>query len=473
MSNKINPVAIYENIQVKYTFFTDKDTSTQYIANGLNIKPFKDKIDKTIDNYIYEKHHTIQPIPKGVANLLSNVADNNVIKTYIRTAHIDDYYYYKCDNDNIIKIGSGRWDKSVKDVVYFRPSNLTTNQVKPLKSDISLYDELLDIRLTKSERILLMGALVAGIINDINHPIINIVGDAGVGKTMLGVHILDIVDPSESRELGSLNSDANLKLTLSNRICAGFDNLSNLTQSQSDILATSSTGGSDTKRVLYSDNNMITTVYNCMVVVTGVDDTFRQPDILSRTLHIHLQNGDKLTMNGQGFKYDIERIPYILGAIFDNLVYYIDNKDSITTPSQIRLDDWYYVTLLTAINNGFTKEEVDNAFKINSDRNIDQVISSSIIGKWIIDNVTTNCPFVGKIKTLYQALKDDCGGKPPYKTPATLGKALKKITPQLENIGYVISDKDTNTNIFRIEFVGNLIQIEDDIVFNMDDQVGF
>lgn len=468
--NKINPVDIYQNIQLKYKFFTDKDTSIQYIANGLKLSPFRDKIDKIIDTYILEKYETIQPVPKGIANLLSVVADNNNIKTFIRTAHINDSYYYRCSDNSIIKIETNQWDLNKKDIVYFRPSNLTTDQVLPIKSDCRLYDELLDIRLSKSERILLMGALVAGIIDDINHPIINIIGEAGVGKTMLGVHILDILDPSESRELGSLNSDESLKLTLSNRIVTGFDNLSNLTQTQSDILATASTGGSNTRRKLYTDSDMITTVYNCMVIVTGIDDTFRKPDILSRTFHIHLDVGDKLIVNGQAFKYDINRIPYILGAIFDNLVYYIKNRDAITSASPIRLDDWYYVTLLTAINNGFSKEDVDIAFRINNERNVDQIVASSIIGKWIVDNITITTPFVGTMTGLYNAIKRDCGGKSPYKTTNTLGKALKRIEPQLGGLGYVISEKNTRTNIFRIELVGSMIE---NYGFEIDDSLGF
>ena len=466
MTDKIYPTDVYENIQIRYNFFTDKDTSQQYISDGLKVIPLKDKINKIIDKYVYDTYHAITPMPKGVATLLSGIADNNITKTYIRTAHIDDYYYYKCDDNTIIKIGANYWDKSINDVVYFRPSNLTTDQILPIKSNCKLYDELLDIRLTKSERILLMGALVSAMIDDIAHPIINITGDAGVGKSILGVFIKDIIDPSQSRELGSLGTDKNLKLTLGNNICYGFDNLSHLTQSQSDILATASTGGSSDERVLYSDNEMISTVYNCMVITTGVDDTFKKPDILSRTLHIHLKNGDKVNINGKSFSYNLERIPYILGSIFDNLAYYIANRDTITSPSLIRLDDYYYVTLLTAINNGFSKDDVDKAFKINLDRNINQIITSSTLGSWIINNINIQKSFSGKMSNLYAIVNRE---SKVYKTPATIGKELNKLTPHLFDIGYIIGDKNTNTNIFTINYVGSMIYPKSNDGFDMGD----
>ena len=126
-------------------------------------------------------------------------------------------------------------------------------------------------------------------------------------------------------------------------------------------------------------------------------------------------------------------------------------RQIFTGKSPIRLSDYYWVTVLVAEYNGITKEEVDIAFKINQIVNINQVINESVLGSWIIENVTDK--WVGSSSDLLNELR--FSGNCPYKTAIGIGKELKRIKIDLEQLGYKIGNKDTHTKKYSIIYSPN------------------
>lgn len=444
-------VDIVEGINEKSILYYDIDLGSPFIIYNDQCEEFYDNINQIITSYTYNRYKSATKYKLDIKDILERQAKDRKIKTYIRTAFVDDCYYYKLHNDQIIKVASNGW-KEVgldKDII-FRPSDFSGDQVKPIKSDKNLFELFDNLLITKEEKILLIGVIVAANIDNINHPVLNITGDHGSGKSTISRYIKNIIDPNNGDQLSTIGTEKDLILELSNNICVAFDNLSNLKQSQSDIIAKAATGGGIKIRTLYKTAKMQSVVFNTTVIINSINDTFKQSDILDRTVKIELNRLNKFD-NVNVFDND-EKIGKILYCVFDYLSQYLKNKEIglyKDTKSPIRLSDYYNVTLTAAKCCGFSKVDVDKAFKHNKKKNVDQGLLKSVIGSWILENVDEDNSLCLTSSELFKLLNKE-SYKNPYSNPTSLGMNLNKIRVNLFDSGYFLSDKDTNTKKYTI-----------------------
>lgn len=454
---KFNINDIVEGISNTCTLYHDEDMGIPFIIHKNKCKDFEDEINSIIAVYVYDNYRSGVRYKQDIKDILYARAEDRRIKTYIRTAHVSNKCYYKLNTREMIEITEDGWVKVPhgKNVI-FRPSDLATGQIDPIGGG-NLYKLLDNIQISKEEKILLIGALVSAMMEDVNHPILNITGAHGSGKSTISNYIKSIIDPNGSSGAGGMSNEKDMILALSNNICYIFDNLSHLTQGQSDILARAATGGGMDMRTLYKTSKMQRVVFNLTVIINSITDTFTQSDILDRTIKIELQPLTKWA--GSDILKDTPKIAQVVGAIFDNLVYVLKNRDKYTgEPSPVRMSDYYYITLLVGEYNNFTKEEVDNAFTLNTNKTLEQSIASSTIGEWILENITPDKPFHGTTSELFDLINS-----PLYKKPQSLGSALSKIKPNLSKIGFLITDKNSKTKKYEIVALGDL-DLNDPIV---------
>jgi len=109
-----------------------------------------------------------------------------------------------------------------------------------------------------------------------------------------------------------------LAIAVSNTWLAAFDNLSSVVPWFSDCLCRLSTGAGFATRELYSDRGEVIITAQRPVVVNGIEEIVTRPDLLSRSIIIHLPEidpGDR--RDERTFWSDFETIrPALLGAIF-------------------------------------------------------------------------------------------------------------------------------------------------------------
>lgn len=447
-SDKISPKQIIDEMENEWYFCYDVIMQLPLmVKDGVSID-FTDKIAQKIDTYCNDVYGIPSPFAVQIKNVLLDRCENNKQKTYIRSAYINDICYYKLNDINMIIIDKNGWKitKNQNDLI-FRDVGVYP-QVIPKRGKVSLYNLFEMSRLTKWEKILYMGAHVSAFIEYIDHPIININGDHGCGKSAEAKNAISVIDPDGGLELNIWDTKNNFVVALDKRIMFGLDNLSHITTEQSNLFCMVSTGGGIVKRELYHNTKTLNIQFRATLIITSIDDIFKEPDVLDRCVHLNINKDDK---KAGSFKFDPKVIPYKLGAILDCLVYYLNVKDEYkkTIISPIRLDDFYYVTLATAILNGFNKSDVDEAFRLNEMNNMNQLINSSLVGVYIMSEITQSKPFEGNMTLLNETMAAEMYGSKPYKSSINLSNNLNKILPALKNYGFEKIDIDSRRN-FRI-----------------------
>lgn len=445
-----NLKSIVEGIYNDSIIYKDSESGRLFIIYNNKCLEFTDNINAVITSWVYEKFGTPTKWKHDIRDILTMRAENNIKKTYLRTAFIDNNIYYKLNENEMIIVNGDGWNiKEIDlDKVIFRPIDIQKENVKPVGGK-KLYNLLNILPINKNEKIMVMGMLVGSLIENINHPILNITGDHGSGKSTISTFLKQLIDPVSGDGRSALgDNDRELSMALAQNTIYVVDNISNLTQRQSDIFAQAATGGAIDVRELYKTSKMIRVIFRPTVIINGINDTFRRADILDRTIRIQLER-IKGGWNSNSILEGNE--PETFGAILDNLVYVMKNINKLNGKSPIRLSDYYWVTVLVAEYNGITKEEVDIAFKINQIANINQVINESVLGSWIIENVMDK--WVGSSSDLLNELR--FSGNCPYKTAIGVGKELKRIRIDLEQLGYKIGNKDTHTKRYSIIYSPN------------------
>lgn len=94
-------------------------------------------------------------------------------------------------------------------------------------------------------------------IPDINTPILLLSGSHSTSKTTTARKIKSLVDPAVVDVISVPSKEDDFAAALSNNYLVVFDNSDKINRKASDLLAIACTGGYTSKRMLYSDNNLV------------------------------------------------------------------------------------------------------------------------------------------------------------------------------------------------------------------------
>lgn len=165
------------------------------------------------------------------------------------------------------------------------------------------------------------GWLAAAAFADIARPMPFLIGTAGSGKTSRGVALVSVLDPRD--ELGgSLGKDERDALVAAGaRFIAAWDNITNVSLETSNFVCRLVTGGSDERRVLYSDDDVHVRAIRRTGVVTALSLPMLEADALERIIPLHCEPiaaGDRVSETGLRTAF-AEAHPVILGAVLDDV----------------------------------------------------------------------------------------------------------------------------------------------------------
>lgn len=166
------------------------------------------------------------------------------------------------------------------------------------------------------------GWLAAATFSDIARPLLFAIGTAGSGKTSRGLALVSVLDPRD--ELGgSLGKDERDALVAAGaRFVAAWDNVTNVSLETSNFICRLVTGGSDERRVLYSDDDVHVRAIRRTGVVTALALPMLEADALERIIPLHCEPiaaGDRASESGLRAAF-AEAHPVILGAVLDDVV---------------------------------------------------------------------------------------------------------------------------------------------------------
>jgi hypothetical protein len=327
---------------------------------------------------------------------------------------------------------------------------------------------LLNIQ-NEDDRLLVKVKILSLFIPDIAHPILDLHGDQGSGKTTGYRLIKRLVDPSRP-ELLTLHKDRNEFIQqLSHNYVAFYDNVKHVPSWLSDEACKAVTGIGHTKRALYTNDDDVVYEFKRPLGFNGINISLSEPDALDRTLLIRLERiprNRRKTDSEVLEEFDL-LLPGLLGFIFDTLSKALSIKPTIQLIECPRMAEFAHWGEAIAQALGYPPMQFLRAYLANIGVQNAEVIESHPLGQAIFRLMKQLEPeylFVGSPKELLERLnriaeenKIDINHHHWPKSVNSLPRKLNQIKSNLlEGLGIeatVTRDSRSNLSVVQIRKV--------------------
>ena len=260
---------------------------------------------------------------------------------YLRFANLGDTIYWDQGSDrwDAIEIGKDGWRLVAEAPVVFRRTPNTAALPIPVRG--GSMDELRPFfGSTEEGWMLLKGAILAAAHGEGPNFVVSVHGEQGSAKSWTCRFPKRLLDPVGAAELDRLPRDEERWATTArNEYLLAFDNVSRITDDQSDTLCRLATGGGEKRRKLYTDDDQVVFDYKRPVFLNGIPDFTERPDPLDRSLSIQqpvleAKKSEKVLETEW-----TKTLPRILGGVLDLLVMGLRRWDETPEAGVYRMAD--------------------------------------------------------------------------------------------------------------------------------------
>jgi hypothetical protein len=151
------------------------------------------------------------------------------------------------------------------------------------------------------------------------YPVLAISGEQGSAKTVLSKLLKALIDPNVAPVRALAREERDLVIAANHSYLLAFDNLSDLPPSLSDAFCRLASGGSFSVRKLYTDDDEILFQAARPILLNGIEDVIRRPDLADRAIFLTLAPlGEERRRPEHDLWREFESArPRILGALLD------------------------------------------------------------------------------------------------------------------------------------------------------------
>lgn len=276
---------------------------------------------------------------------------------------------------------------------------------------------------------------------NINHPLLAICSEKGGGKSVLMKKLELLIDPKKSGLCALPKSSDGLMLRLSNSYFSCFDNVSRLSERESNMLCVAVTGASESDRALYQNTEERIVNLHSIVALTSIGMIIKASDLLDRTQLLRLKRLDPSEIRTEEEiwgNFELDR-PKILGAIFNTVFEVLMDEEPVKLDRMIRLADYHVLAVKIGRVLGISQERVtkllfDNKSELNQD-----AIESSPTALAVVELMEREGEFEGtpteclsELRRIAKEIGLDVYTLP--KSPQQLTTQLQKVQSELETL---------------------------------------
>lgn len=371
------------------------------------------------------------------------------IEVHSRVARVGDriYLHMGDERNRVIRVERDGWKILKKCGAKFVRSNTSLPMLEPTRGgDLAGIWRVVNITDRLEQLLVLTWTTMAIGRPDVPCPILFLHGEQGSAKSTTTFYMQCIVDPT-SAPLRSPPPDRHaLAIAAAQRRLLTFDNWSSIKQDMSDAFCQLVTGGAFAVRRFYHDSEETTFTARRAMIVNGIPDLARFPDLMGRALTISLPRLTQRLQEDDLKKAFLAIGPAVLGRILDAVATGLRclpevNMDGVELD---RMADFCAWGCAVAPEFGYTQEEFLEALRRNRvDSESATIDGSAIIRPLKVAVLKSSREFVGTASQLHELMcewaSENQRKHPEWpKSADALGKQLRREAPAIRRAGMEI-----------------------------------
>lgn len=410
------------------------------------------------------------------------IYDGQKYELHNRVAKHNNEIWVDLDGSKAACIRPGAWEVKDNPPILFKWHAHNEPLPDPIKKgDPKQILELMNLQDSDAE-LLIMTYLVCCFIPEIPVGALVLNGVPGSAKTTLMRLIKKIVDPGIPETHGKVSNKNYHQIAEQTRMLI-FDNLSKLTDDQSNQICGSVTEQGQADRKHYSNRDTVVFKYRNVIGITGVAMVPRRSDLLDRSILLTLDpvgSGKRLRETDLWQRFN-SMAGEVLGGIFDVLSEVLASKARYTVVTDSRLVDFIEFAAVAAECLGWSVEEYLAAYERTRESQFDQIMESSPVIEVVVKLMDSET-YVKKTPTaLHENLEEfalelgvDIEQKSWPKSAVTLSNELAYNRELLLEHGIIWEKGRVDKDRFIILRKGCLLQRADnEEILDFDPETGF
>ena len=331
--------------------------------------------------------------------------------------------------------------------ILFRRYAHQAPQVEPRRGgEISKLFDFVNIK-GKAQQLVFVSYLVTTLVPSIPHPVVILFGPQGSAKSWTLSVVKALMDPSVVKSLSLPKGSVELVQMLAHHWTALFDNVSHLSEDESNALCRAVTGEGFAKRELYTDDEDVLYSFRRCIGLNGINIAATRADLLDRAILFALE---RIPSNQRKEECELdeefnEARPFILGALFDILVDAMACLPKIKLPGLFRMADFTRWGAAVAQTLGGSAEDFLKAYGGNIATQHEEVVEASPVGSVLMAFMEHRDEWDGTPSALLQELEDaaetekiNTSVRAWPKAPNVLTRRLNELSTTLREVGIVV-----------------------------------
>lgn len=367
--------------------------------------------------------------------------------------------YFLADRlQQIVRVADGSWTvQQEKTSKFLTGSSLA--QVVPEKSGKDIKELLAPyVNLSGDNLLLFLVWLIQGFTCG-NHYGLMISAEPGSGKSSMTRCINRLLDPSMSETGFMPRKVEDLQTDLASRYLACYDNNSGISKEFSDVLCTAITGGTVTKRKLYTDRQTVCLRLHNTVVINGISIFPEESDLAERFLFMKLKKlkpGELISEHDLWGRFEQDK-PLILGCIFDILAKASVISKKLQVSGDYRMADAFSAMVAIALAMDIDEKEFRRILEKNTTEMQKACAEKDIVvavREYMDGPAAGKRKVSGKSSEIYAKIRDNYSG-----SSKDIGNSASHFSRRLNNERVALAAAGFEVDIDDTGYAGSIMTI--------------
>lgn len=327
---------------------------------------------------------------------------------------------------------------------------------KAVPKDLLLFKKYVPFK-TDDDFVLFISWLLSCFNTDGGYPPLFLIGEQGSAKSTTTAFIKDLIDLSSVPLRNLSKSMKELMIAATNDFLLCYDNLSKLTDKQSDNLCKLATGAGFTTRKLYTTMEEIQVTAKRPILINGISFVPKRQDLLDRSIIVHLKfiAPDKRKTDKELKKSWEQDRPFILGALCHAVSVGLKNLDQVKVENLPRMADFAKWVIASEDGlpweNGLFLKTMENS-RANM---VDDAVNEDAVAMAVIKMMKKEEKWSGSPSELLDKLKDTIDqGRNKYpkwpKVPNQLSRNISRVSAFLREKGLLVDKRHSGQRFIEI-----------------------